>query len=322
MTPPRTVAVLGTCVSRDCFNSRFTDYKRWYRVGAEAMQTSLVALMSPPIAVEEDPADGLTDFVAWNVRSDLQRSFLAELAADPPDLLVVDLLADVHFGLVRLPDGRFATDNTWKFGRTAQFRRLLEDDRTRRLRLRTQTEEYLALWLDAFDRFAAFVAEHCPRTRVVLHRTAYTRWVVLDDHDVPRGVRRFGRLVPRNPARATELLGRLEDHAVATTGWDVVDMRGEGYTSDARHPWGPFWLHFTLDYYPRFLGELHAVDLRARLDDDRAARVAAVADGSRERVKHQAAFLSAVHAEQRAAIDALESRGPVRALRRPREVVR
>ena len=71
------------------------------------------------------------------------------------------------------------------------------------------------------DRFAAYVAEHCPDTTVVVHRGWNTDLVPVPG---PARADADAQHKPMRPDRrraANELLGdRLDDHASTTYGWE------------------------------------------------------------------------------------------------------
>lgn len=285
-TTTRSVAVFGSCTSRDNFNSRFNpEYGRWFHVAAEAFQTSPIALMSAPVD-GRDIAELLTgpgsgddgepvDYRIRIAREDATRSFLPRLAAAQPDFLILDFVADIHFGVLQLPDGRFLTDNRWMLHPTRYYDRLRFEGDLRTLSMFSDTEEYVTLWTDAIDRFAAFVAENCPETRVVVHRGLNVDEVVVGGSDRPVRLREHRKARPLNVQRANELWARLDDYAINTHGWESIDLRDEGYTSYDEHPWKPFYVHYTTDYYHRFLAELLVLDLTEGLAEDDADQVRA-----------------------------------------------
>jgi hypothetical protein len=81
------VAVAGSCLTRDNFNSRFNaDHGQHYDVRASSNQSSMIALMSPPIEAEFRPLRRMNDYDRWNVRADLSREFLPRFAEVPPEL--------------------------------------------------------------------------------------------------------------------------------------------------------------------------------------------------------------------------------------------
>jgi hypothetical protein len=315
--PLRSVAIFGSCTTHDNFNSRFNaDHHDRYSVGVRANQTSVITMMSPPVEKDFTPTRPMGDYDVWNVRSDLSREFLPLVAEAKPDFLILDFFADIHFGVLRIEDGRYLTNNRWKLWHTDLYQQLKERSGFTRLRIFDDPDTYFALWTEAMDRFAGFVAEHCPDTRVIVHRGLNVDQVVPEDgqHIVPlRGFRPIARI---DEARANELWARLDDHAISTYGWDAIDLRDEGYTSYAEHPWKAFYVHYTPDYYHRFLSELHVLDLADRVDPDTLDRVRSVAMATCEQATRQARFAHDVITEQDARIRELEQAGVLRAARR------
>lgn len=289
MTDLTTVAVLGSCITRDNFNRRFNpDYKQWYAVGPTTNQSSMIALMSPPVDEPWEPLAEMKPYGRWNVASDLSREILTLLPAERPDLVVLDFFGDVHFGVLRMPDGRYVTDNRWRLRKTDLYGRLMADPGTVAVRWQDDPDAYFALWTEAMDRFAAHVAEHCPDSRVVVHCGFNAVDVLRAGQDVPTPLGPPGR--KGKPARVgirrgNRFWARLNEHARTAYGWDHVDLSRERFATFADHPWGPFEVHYTMDYYRRFQAELHRVVLREQLPAELAARVDAVAEASARRIQ-------------------------------------
>ena len=291
---PATVAVVGSCATRDNFNSRFNaDWKRWFTCPLSTNQSSMLALMSPPVDEEftADPGFAASAYGMWNVRNDLNRELLTQVVEEQPDHLVLDFFGDIHFGVLRMGDGRFVTDNRWKLHRTDLHARLLADPDTRALTIFDDTEDYLALWRESMDRFAAHLAEHCPETVVTVHRGMNVDRALVPGRPRPQPLRRVKPVRPIDVPRSNELWAELDEHCLRSYGWESIDLRAEDYTSHAEHPWGPFYTHFTMDYYHRFLAELHKIHLRHHGADESAAdtydRLVFVESATREREEHR-----------------------------------
>jgi hypothetical protein len=322
-TGPATVAVAGSCVTRDNFNSTFNpDYKSWFQVVVSSNQTSMIALMSPPIDVEWQPLQEMSDYDRWNVGDDLTRQFLVDVAAQQPRFLILDWFGDVHFGVARLPDGRYFTDNRWKVAHTDFYRDRLEAGELTRLNRIDDTEEYFALWAESLDRFAAQMAETCPDTRIVVHRGWNTDRVLVPGRPRAIPLRKHTRLFPLDIAATNAFWARLDDHAVSTYGWDEIDLRGLQAPTYAAHPWGAFYVHYTPDYYHRFLAELLKLSLRDRLDAGTLTQVglieAAAAEPAQRRLEVEEAATRAQAArleESRDRVAELESLGLARSVK-------
>ena len=318
------VAVAGSCPTRDNFNSRFNaDYKRWFSCDLATNQTSMIAQMSPPVDVEWTPLKTMNDYDVWNINSDLKREFLPLVAELRPEYVVLDFFADVHFGVVRLPDGRFVTDNRWKVQYTDWYEEQDAAGALTRLTIQDDTETYLELWREAMDRFAAHLAEHCPETTVVVHRGWNTNLVRVPDRPEPIRMRRHKRLRAFDAERGNELWATLDDYCLQKFGWEAIDLRGEGYTSYPDHPWGAFWVHYEPEYYHRFLAELNKIHLRHAGPGadvyERVEQIERAARESGERLSRHAQALADSRGEtvsrQRRRIEELETLGVGRAVK-------
>jgi hypothetical protein len=276
-TGPLTVAVAGSCTTRDNFNSTFNpDYKSWFQVVASANQASMIALMSPPIEVAWQPLREMSDYDRKNIDDDLTRRFLSDVVEQQPRLLILDWFADVHFGVSQLPDGRYLTENRWKIMHTDYYRDLRDAGELTTLTHVEDEEAYFTIWAEALDRFATLIAQTCPDTKIVVHRGWNTDRVLVPGRPRPIPLLKHKRLVPMDVAGANAFWARLDDHAVSTYGWDEIDLRDLEAPSYAGHPWGAFYVHYTPDYYHRFLAELVKLSLRDQLDEDTRRKLALV----------------------------------------------
>ncbi|MET3961448.1 hypothetical protein ABIE44_001382 [Marmoricola sp. OAE513] len=306
----RTVAVCGSCATRDPFSTKFNpDYKRWYDTPIANFQNSFLALMSPPIEPEIGPDDTLDEYEERTLRADMTRSFLTDLIEVKPDYLIIDFSGDVWFGTLRLPDGRYLTDTEWKLRKTQQYQRLVEAGGLTTLGWRVDADAYFEIWTESMARFAAHLAEHCPDTHVIVHRIRSVDEVTLGATDRPRNLHRWARLKPVDVPTINRFRARLDDHVISTYGWDSIDLRSERYTSHSAHPWGAFWVHYTFDYHRRFLAEVHRRDLVARLDDRAADRIRVIAEAGSEHLVQQARLIRRADKAQRSLRRRLERRG-------------
>lgn len=300
---PETVSVFGSCVTRDNFNSRFNPgYKDYFEVTLSANQGSVIALMSPPIEEELEFTRDLSDYDRWNVGSDLSRDYLPQVAELQPDYVILDFFGDVHFGVARLPDGRYLTDNRWKTHFTEFYARHREAGSLTILNHIRDPDAYFDLWTEALDRFAAYVSRECPRTVVVVHRGYNTGRVLVPGTPRPLSLRAHAKLSAFDVKGANAFWARLDDYAIATHGWTSIDLRGLEAPSYDEHPWGPFWVHYTPDYYHRFLAELHKISLRRRVDTATWAEIEQIEVASREPAERRLSVEADVVAHQRGAV--------------------
>ncbi|WGL52883.1 DUF6270 domain-containing protein [Nocardioides sp. BP30] len=263
MAEPAVVAVMGSCITRDNFNSRFNPgYRDRFTCPLHQNQTSLISLMSTPIEAPWRPTREMNDYDRWNVATELDKSFLAEVVALQPDYLILDFFADAFFGVAQLDTGEYVTDNRWKLRRTDLYRDWADRGRLTRVKLVRDAEVYLPLWEAAFEAFVRFARDRLPATTLVLHRGRFTDGLLLPGASRPTSLRDHLGPKRRIPVkRANRRWAELDDHA-ATRVDAVIDLTDRDYPSFPDHPWGPFYVHYAMEYYPRFLAQLATIDDR------------------------------------------------------------
>ena len=321
-TAPLSVAVLGSCITRDNFNSRFNpEYRRWYRPVLTHNQASIISLMSDPSPItSEDLGAKGSEHDRIGVREDFDKSFLQRLGEEAPDYLIVDFFGDVHFGVLELGDGRYVTNNRWKLWPTPWFSALKDRGVLPEIRLDREPERYLELWTNAFDRLVTHVRTVSPRTTVVIHRGRNTRVLRLPGQSGTVPLLEHRNLARIDVRRYNQLWRRLDDHACAHEGFRTVDLTGREYATMDDHPWGPYYVHYTMDYYADFLVQLHKIHLSrpgGAQDALSATMVEHVLGVTDERWSEVVRRKEAVIARQRAAleerarrIEQLEGRAP------------
>jgi hypothetical protein len=261
---PITIAVLGSCITRDNFNTMFNpDYKTWYRTVLMQNQSALISVMSPPTPITPEEIGEGTDYDKWNVRTDFSKEFLDELGSLQPDYLILDFFGDIHFGCLELAEGRFVTNNRWKLWPTPFYQALREPGPPpRTLRIDRNTDEYLARWKAAFDRLAEHVRRVAPGTTPVVHFGHNTTLLTLSDTAEPVPLQEHRTLAKIDLPRLNGLWRELDEYAVASTGWASIDLTDRAYPTFDGHPWGPYYVHYAMDYYRDFLTALNALHLR------------------------------------------------------------
>lgn len=254
------VAVLGSCVTRDNFNSRFNpEHSSVFRLVAQANQMSLISLMAPPLEVSWLATGDMKAFDQWNVNEEFSKGFLESLVAGQPDYVVVDLFGDVHFGAIQVDGATWVTDNRWKIHRTDWYQRLEAEGRLRHLNVYDHTEEYLELWRDAVQRLRSFLDERSPQSTVVINRGRNTDALWVPEHPRPIGLRANRKVKRIDVDAANAMWSRLDDEQTALLRAESIDLTGIDFGTYDEHPWGPFYVHYQPEYYWLFLAELRRV---------------------------------------------------------------
>ena len=100
--------------------------------------------------------------------------------------------------------------------------------------------------------------------------------------------------------RVNEHWRMLDDIACAVDGWQSIDLTDREYLSFKGHPWGVFYVHYTLDYYDEFLAALNAVHLGSLFNEGRTERVmvAQLAEARADRHRELGAHVARVRTLQ------------------------
>lgn len=243
------VSVIGSCVSRDNFNSRLSpNWKEYWRLGPVFYQSSLVSLMASPLEVGSDMFSDLDTHSRDVTSADFTKNFLSDLGESDPDVVLVDLFADVRFGTIQVGDS-WVTNNEWKLTRSSDFRQLSPGSPVNML---IDADRYLNLFRDASRRFATYMHSHLPKSRVVLNRAR--------NIELHRGLNNQGgkfnlKLVREWNAAWALLENVFSEHC----GSILLDPVGSDLQGAVNHPWGPGPVHYEKEYYDRFHVNLFGV---------------------------------------------------------------
>ncbi|GAA1358219.1 hypothetical protein GCM10009596_10860 [Arthrobacter rhombi] len=241
------VGVVGSCVSRDPFNSRLVpQWKQYFDFHGQQYQTSFASFMADPLRVPNDTFADLDKHSATATLRDFHKSYLEELRKDTPDLLVFDFHIDARFGCLAL-DGTHVTDNHWKLRNSEYFRSLTGPEI---VSVRTDPSKYMDLFERAVERFQHFREQFLPRTRIVLNAARSARGYYED------GRRRSfsDSLTVENDvwwSRMDHIFEQLPDVT-------RIDPPSE-ITSHADHPWGPDPVHYAPHVYEAFIGRMLSI---------------------------------------------------------------
>lgn len=259
------MAVLGSCVSRDLFNSKFNrNYKEFYNCVLTQNQTSIISLMSTPVAYSSNPEDGLSAYQEWNVRSDLSKEFLDLIKEKQPKYLILDFFADVHFGCLQIGRDQWITDNRWMLHKTSYYDSMIKKGQLRRVTIDEDTEEYFALWKHAIDKLFEFLKLEVPDCNVILNQARNVEYFVTDSGE-RKSLNSSGKVYPVNVTRLNELWEMLDDYVLSNHRVSSLNVFREDITSLEGHPWGPFYVHYTMDYYQDSMNALHRIVLKDEL---------------------------------------------------------
>lgn len=249
----KSIAVIGSCVTRDNFNTKFNnDYKERYQCSTLQNQSSIVSIMSPSVSVHDDCFSDLDQWSEKDTLRDFRKEILHEIEHNKPDVIIFDMFTDARFLCLKVDDS-FVTLNEWKLEKSNHYNKLINNER---VGFSIDENMFLSLFKESIIRLKEFLTKTCPDTKIVLHSA--------------RGVDKYldkDELKDFNSAFVNTLNQRwakLDNLFIEVFSPIVIDLfSGNKFFGDAEHPWGCSMVHYQKNYYNTFISELNKV-LQAR----------------------------------------------------------
>ena len=240
------ISIIGSCQSRDIFNSRFIEnYKDYFNVDSYYSMTSMLSIMSDPIkfAYFKLVRAGFKDCFMEHWFQELEKPALKSLESKQPDVLLLDFYGDARYGAISY-GGEYVINRTDKlkdkeivdwnnFGIVYSFEH--------------NTEDFVVMWKNAFDRFMAFMNEKLPKTTIIVNTVKGSK-IVTDDEGRTYLSPNISDLDVDSINRLWE---RLDKYAIKKYNLKAITYDKE-YTLDPNYPFaGLGWalVHYHMDYY-------------------------------------------------------------------------
>ena len=244
------IGIFGSCVSRDIFMSRHSDYKKYFNIVLEYQRGSIVSVMQPKFEYNlEDitilPHNNVNDFRTQCLCSDFDKSFFDDPALGKVDLFIFDILFDMLSGVLQTSDGSYITNNILDFPYTDLYNKL--DFRV--VDVNTDFENYFKLWKSCLDGFLDNLADKYPDMPIIFnqHNLAYN--VLMKDSTV----------VQNNDFKAMfdqyDKYYKIFDDYVENKDLFVLKYDDETL-ADEDHIWGMQPFHYYKRYYENRLDQL------------------------------------------------------------------
>lgn len=172
------ISIIGSCQSRDLFNSKFVaNYKELFQVQSYYTMTSMLSVMSKPVKYNfrKLVTSGLSDYQMEHWYYELEKPMLKTLESLQPDVILMDFYADARYG-ARFYGGEYVVDRLAKL----RHKDIIRWDKFGIVYSYTQnTEDFITMWKNRFDRFMMFANEKLPNTQIIINTVKGTN-VVLD----------------------------------------------------------------------------------------------------------------------------------------------
>lgn len=247
-----TVGVFGSCVSRDLFNSQIVpNYKTFFQIISYSQRTSIISLMQNNIKFDEKDIIFENDYND-SIRYDLSKCWLSEIANNPPDYIIMDVIYELIFGILILDDGNIITNNYWDLPKTKFYETI--KDKSTALTIIEDSKTYFKLYEESIDLFFNFLKNNCQSSKIILNSARYATKILKKDKTI---VDESGNSYLLNVNSYIEDLELYIEN-----NYDVEIMYfGRDYLADESHIWGSGRTHYKKSYYSDKFNQLkHIVE--------------------------------------------------------------
>ncbi|MCD8799435.1 XcbB/CpsF family capsular polysaccharide biosynthesis protein [Mammaliicoccus sciuri] len=240
------IATIGSCVTRDNFNSNFNPhYKDYFELVAHQHQSSIISMMSNNTSfTKTSEFSDATAFRKRHITNEFNKSFINEIKEKKPEYILIDLYADIKYGVVKFDDETYITNNK-------HFKNLPELKNKPTLDLYKNFDEYLSLWKYYTNNLFDFIQKELPESKVILVNARYHDKLsdIISLHDI----RRDQGIKSLDIDLMNKMWHILDEFILDNYNVIVLDTKHENYFLDKNHPWGMYYLHFENFFYNDFL---------------------------------------------------------------------
>lgn len=240
------IGVLGSCVSRDAFNSKFVpNYKDFFEVNISAQRNSLISIMQDPISFDEElieinPSNPFDRARTYFISYDLNKSFLKELVENEINYLIMDNYLEIRMGILYFNDN-IITNNDWDLPDT-QFYKKINDKLI--LKMTEYPDEYFCIWTKYCDLFFNFLKINCPDVKVILNKSRQ-----VDKVQKANKTTYINHDFSFNASIINPLLDKLDSYIINNYDVHVLDFDYENTFVDENHLWGIGPVHYSKNHY-------------------------------------------------------------------------
>lgn len=248
------ISVLGSCASRDIFNSDINpNYKDYFKLVAASERCSIISIMANPIKIENFDlikayqGQRLDYYGTKCIERDLSKEFLLELKNNEIDYLIIDNLFEAKFGILCF-DNKIITNNSWDLHGT-EFYKNLNDFKT--LSMSIDSKKYLKLYKKNFNLFYDYITNEC-EIKLILNKACDNDKYLDNDGLIKTKETEFCNEYNRYTYELNKL---IENHFDV----DAIELNILNYPNDVNHKWGSGTSHYIPEYYQDFTKKLNFI---------------------------------------------------------------
>ncbi|MCY9262137.1 DUF6270 domain-containing protein [Bacillus haynesii] len=253
------IAVLGTCFSRNAFNSSLyfnPDYKKYYKCCYTQFHSSVISLMSEPVKPDFNKFNDVKESDLPWVKTDFKKDFFMKLKNANPDYIIIDFYCDASKPVIRTQENRYVTCNYFleesKFLSTWSNVHIINHH---------ENHKYFELWKENVGKFLNELKKILPEDKIILNKGRFTeKYYGLDGK-----IKTFDeiQMIRRN----NYFWDKLDNYFLSIApSAKVIDLTDTKFIGDERYPYGLSYSHYQSEYYKEFLNRLLKITAEGQMN--------------------------------------------------------
>ena len=245
--------IIGSISTRACFDyipeNIYTDI---YEVTGVQYQSSFISLMSNPIDKDSLDTSSLSKWSQKVIERDLSKTFKEELIKSKPDYIIVDLISEIEYGVIKTPDSYITKIS----GKTNKLD--LKDLCLEEISFKDKKEIYMELFKNKIDKFKMFCKDELPQTKIIFHIAPFL-YSYFDDCRVAKS------FINKNLLWKNKSIKELYEYCTSETDL-IIDTNDKTYFATTKHRVSLNPIHYETQYYIDFISELNIITLKDLLE--------------------------------------------------------
>ncbi|TLG80920.1 DUF6270 domain-containing protein [Vagococcus zengguangii] len=250
------IAVFGSCISRDIFNSHFVeDYKENFQVSIDQQHVTIPSLMSQPVLIDdsEELTGNVTPYFKGVFLRDLSKEFLNDIMNVQPPYMLIDFYVDVYYGFRKMKQTScklfkkdvYITNKIWQYKRLNYYSQLeLDEPYT----FMDNPDKAFKIWKKNLVRFIAFMRKYSPNTKIILNTAKLSNSIIVDGETKKLSEIRKDAFDEEKIEHLNNWWRKLDQYFIEKYQPLVLTVE-KNYHCDPNHRWGMFYVHYENEYY-------------------------------------------------------------------------
>lgn len=249
------IAVLGSCYSRNMFNSGEyfnPNYKDVYDVVFTQFHSSVTSAVSSPVNLNYSSEKYIKDSQLQYVKRDFQKNIFNELSRVNCQYIIIDFFVDATQPLIKTNDNNYVSGNL-HLRETKLLKCWKDIDFIRQV----ENEEYFIKWKEDLNIYMDNISKIVPLEKIILvkGRSAYAYKDKFGNrHNVKN---------PKLSIQQNYFWERMNNHFLKSyPRVKVIDMTEDFWIADFKHPFGASLVHYSSEFYKEEFNRLNKIKLK------------------------------------------------------------